>query len=71
MSRKKRAAGDTDIRVNEGLDPPTCRVIGRCMMGCVDGLQLLCYCSTVALEKEQLIDSLTERSMDRLGRLVI
>lgn len=47
---KKRAAGDTNIRVNEGLDPPTCRVIRRCMMGCVDGLQLLWCCSTGALD---------------------
>lgn len=68
---KKGAAGDTNIRVNEGLDPVTCRVIRRCMMGCVDGLQLLRYCSALALEKKQLNDSLTDISIERSGQLII
>lgn len=40
-------------------------------MGCVDGLQLLRYCSAPALEKKQLNDSLTDMSIDRFGQLII
>lgn len=40
-------------------------------MGCVDGLQLLRYCSTLAFEKKQLNDSLTGMSIDRVGQLII
>lgn len=40
-------------------------------MGCVDGLQLLRYCSALALEKKQLNDSLTDMSIDCFGQLII
>lgn len=42
---RERSDDDTGVRVNEGLDPVTCRVIRRSMMQCVDGLKPLCYCS--------------------------
>lgn len=69
---RERPYHDTSLRVN----PVTCRVIRRSMMQCGDGLQPLWYCLTAQhkrllnLKREQLMDSLTDVSIDRFGQLI-
>lgn len=71
---RERLHDDTSVRVNEGLDPVTCRAFSRSMMQCVGGLQPLCYRSTAqhnstsSQKRQLLMDSLTDKSIDRFGQ---
>lgn len=73
---RERLHDDTGIRVNEGLDPVTCKAFSRSMMQCVGGLQPLCYRSTAqhnstsSLKTQLLMDSLIDKSIDRFGQLI-
>lgn len=73
---RKRLHDNTGVRVNEGLDPVTCRAFSRSMMQCVGGLQPLCYRSTAqhnslsSLKRQLLMDSLIDKSIDRFGQLL-
>lgn len=73
---RERLHDDTGVRVNEGLDPVTCRAFGRSMMHCVGRLQPLCHRSTAqhsslsSLKRQLLMDSLIDKSIDRFGQLI-
>lgn len=73
---RERSDDDTGVRVNEGLDPVTCRVVRRSMMQCVDGLKPLWYCSPTQhnrllnMKRQQMMDRLTDMLIDRFGQLI-
>lgn len=73
---RERLHDNTGVRVNEGLNPVTCRAFSRSMMQCVGCLQPLCYRSTAQhnsmsdLKRQLLMDSLIDKSIDRFGQLI-